>query len=275
MMLEFSCHAWALNDLTLTEALGTIARLGFRYVDLGTGAHLNPVKAIADPRRIAADIVGDLRVFNLKLADVYVVLPHISSSDESLRREDINQFKALLVVLKSLGTSGVTLAPGVAQPNDPEAYTRTIDALREMTQAAMQPASGGQPPIGELAVSIEPQINSMAQTPDDALAMLMDVPGLKLTVDWAQFVQQGITTNAIVKLLPQTRHVHLRQTIKGKPQTAASAGSIDLPEVLRVLSEADYKGAVCIEYTQMADTPGINPIREAVLLRDQLREARV
>ncbi|HEX2618495.1 MAG TPA: hypothetical protein VHL11_00075, partial [Phototrophicaceae bacterium] len=101
-MIEFSCHTWAFNDLTLTEALGTIARLGFRYADLGSGAHFNPVKAVADPRRVAADIIGDLRVYNLKFADVYLLLPRISLADEEARRYEIDQFKTLLPVIRAI-----------------------------------------------------------------------------------------------------------------------------------------------------------------------------
>ncbi len=37
-MIEFACHTWTFNDLTVPEALGTIARLGFRYADIGFAA---------------------------------------------------------------------------------------------------------------------------------------------------------------------------------------------------------------------------------------------
>ena len=52
MMTEFSCHTWAFNDLTLPEALGTIARLGFRYVDIGSGASLNAARAAERPQAV-------------------------------------------------------------------------------------------------------------------------------------------------------------------------------------------------------------------------------
>ncbi|MBC8098297.1 MAG: sugar phosphate isomerase/epimerase [Armatimonadetes bacterium] len=261
-MLEFSCHAWAFDDLTLTEALGTIARLGFRYVDIGSGAHLNLVKAIADVRRVATDIQSDLRVYNLKLADVALLLPGISADDETMRRDEIEQFKALILLLKALGTPGVTLSPGALHPTDADAgYVHVVDALREMVDAA---GDG-------LTVSIEPQPATMARNPNEALALLMDVPGLKLTVDWAQLTQQGSATEDIARLLPHTRHVHLRQTKRDHMQTVLEQGALKLPEVMAALTEARYTGILCVEYSR---APAFNHLRETVKLRDALRAAR-
>jgi sugar phosphate isomerase/epimerase len=262
-MIEFSAHSWAFNDLTLTEALGTIARLGFRYADIGSGAHFNPVKAIADGRRVAADIIADLRVYNLKLADVYLLLPRISLADESSRRYEIDQFKAMIPIIRAIGAAGVTLSAGVAVPDDEDAYKRSVEALMEMAEAAGD----------DLSIGIEPHVDSVVSTPDTALKLMEDVPGLSLTLDWAQFVQQGFAQDDITRLLPHTRHVHIRQAAQGKLQTAFDAGSIDFPAIMRALQSADYRGVVCIEYLRSTQTP-VNVIRETVKLRDTLRSAR-
>jgi sugar phosphate isomerase/epimerase len=275
-MIEFSCHTWAFNDLTLTEALGTIARLGFRYADLGSGAHFNPVKAVADSRRVIADIVADLRVYNLKLADVYLLLPRITLADEDARRYEIEQFKALVPVMKGIGTAGVTLSPGMAVPNpnpDPDsngdpAFERAVEALHEMIDSAGD----------DLSISIEPHLDSVAATPERALKLVEAVPGLSITLDWAQFVQQGYSDDDLAPLLPHTRHVQMRQAAKGKLQTAFAAGSIDLPAAMRTLQTADYRGVMCIEYLRSTqEVHGmipVNVVRETVRLRDTLRTAR-
>ena len=52
--MEFACHTWGFHDRTLGNALGTIARMGFRYVDLGTGPHLELNRIAQDPRGVAA-----------------------------------------------------------------------------------------------------------------------------------------------------------------------------------------------------------------------------
>ena len=109
--MDLSCHSWAFNDLTLPEALGTIARMGFRYVDLGSGSHFNIVRAASPTTRKAVyeELQADLQMFNLKLADVYLMLPRISISDETKRRTDIALFKAVLPMVKALGAPGVTV----------------------------------------------------------------------------------------------------------------------------------------------------------------------
>lgn len=268
-MLEFACHTWAFNDLPLPEALGTIARLGFRYVDIGSGPHLNAAKAAADPRRVAAEIKADLELFNLKLSDLYLMLPRISVPEEDKRRKDIDLFKALIPFAQALGAPGVTVSPGVIQPaEDEEAYDRTAVALREMLTITR--ATG-------LAMSIEPHMDSMAQAPDIALKLLKDVPGLKLTVDWAHLMCQNINHKEIVQLLPHARHIQIRQAARAQLQTPFERGRIDIPRVMTALHEAQYAGVVCVEYMKMPGWHGmleVNNIRESARMRDELRKAR-
>jgi sugar phosphate isomerase/epimerase len=296
-MIEFSCHTWAFNDLTLQEALGTIARLGFRYADIGSGPHLNAVKAAADPRRVATEIISDLRVYNLKLADLYLMLPHIAEADADRRQREIDLFRTMLPLARAIGTPGITLSPGLAQPEPetddptdaeadhgedeeaaeapdaapetppiPDPYTRTRDSLREMVRLA-----------GDLPVSIEPHIDSMAPTPEAALRLVNDVPGLMLTLDWAQMVYQDIRHDEIVALLPHARHIQMRQAARAQLQTPLARGRIKIDRVMQALEQAGYAGAICIEYMKTAGWHGIievNTIRETAALRDSLRNAR-
>ncbi len=268
-MLEFSCHTWAFNDLTLPEALGTIARLGFRCVDIGSGTQLNAPRAAENPTRVAGEIKRDLELFNLKLSDLYLMLPRISLADESKRQKELELYKALIPFAKELGTPGITISPGLAQPEeDSEARERTVAALREMVKLATDAA---------VQISIEPHMDSMAQTPEAALGFVKDVPGLKITLDWAHPVCQNIAHDDIVKLLPQTRHVQIRQAARAQLQTPFERGRIDIPRVVQALREGSYEGVICVEYM---NTPGwhgmipVNAIRESARMRDELRAAR-
>jgi sugar phosphate isomerase/epimerase len=288
-MIEFSCQSWAFNDLTLQEALGTIARLGFRYADIGSGPHLNAVKAAADPRRVAAEIVGDLRVYNLKLADVYLMLPRISAPEPEVRAREVEVFKAMVPFIVQIGAPGVTLSPGLAQPPKPipddlegdaraeaeaeaaaeveAVYVRAREALAEMVAAAE----------GEFAVSIEPHLDSLAADLGVALRLVEEVDGLKITLDWAHPVCQNVRHEDIVRLLPHARHVQMRQAARGQLQTPFRRGRIKVEEVMEALKAADYAGVVGVEYMK---TPGwhgmieVNTLVEAVAMRDALRDAR-
>ncbi len=267
--MEFSCHTWAFNDLTLPEALGTIARLGFRYADLGSGPHINNTRVASRPRPIAAEIRQDLDAFNLKLGDLCLMLPRISIADEAKRQADVDTFKALIPFAKSIRAPGITLSPGLLHPTeDVDAYDRTVVALREMVKAAKE---------ADLPVSIEPHMDSMAQSPGMALRMVKDVPGLKLTVDWAQMVCQNIRHDQIVELLPHARHVQIRQAARAQLQLPFDRGRIDAAQVVGALREANYDGLVGVEYMQTVGWHGsvaVNNILECARMRDELSAVR-
>lgn len=268
-MIQFACHTWAFTDLTLPEALGTIARLGFRYVDIGSGQNLNAARTAQNPRREAGQVRADLAMFNLQVSDVYLLLPRISLADDEQRQRDIDIFKALLPFVKVVGAPGITVSPGIQQPEDDETgLKRTSDALREMLTLARD---------HDLRLSIEPHLDSMAQTPDAALQLIGIVDGLEITLDWAQMVCQGIKTRDILALLPHTRHVQIRQAARNRLQTTAARGRIDVAEVMHALKEAEYDGVVSVEYMNIEGRHGmmtVDPVLESATLRDALRTAR-
>jgi sugar phosphate isomerase/epimerase len=268
-MLEFACHSWAFNDFTLPEALATIARLGFRYADIGSGANLNTQRAAENPRKAAEEIRTDLDLFNLKISDLYLMLPRISLPEEDKRQREIELFKSLVPFAAALGTPGITLSAGLAHPaEDEEAHDRAVAALREMVKAGK---------AARLRVSIEPHMDSMAQTPEQALKFINDVPGLTLTLDWAQMVCQDVFHDDILKLLPYTQHIQIRQAARAQLQTPFDRGRIDVKKVVKDILAAGYKGVLSVEYM---NTPGwhgmvaVNAIQESARMRDELRAAR-
>lgn len=268
-MYEISCHTWAFNDLTLPEALGTIARMGFRYVDIGSGTNLNAVRAAERPQAVAREIRDDLDMFNLRVADLYLMLPRISIDNEEKRQGELTLYRALLPFATALGTPGITLSPGLAHPaEDVEAQDRTVAALREIVRLGK--AAG-------LRVSIEPHLDSMAPTPEAALKILQQVSGLEITLDWAHMICQGIREKDILALLPHTRHVQLRQAARRKLQTPFDKGSLNAESVLAALSEAGYQGVIGVEYMKTVGWHGmadVDSITESARMRDALRDAR-
>jgi sugar phosphate isomerase/epimerase len=269
--MEFSCHIWAFDNLPLQEALGTIARLGFRYVDIGTGAHFNPTRALDNAERKAMfrEFRDALDLYNLQVADMYLFLPRISLNDDNKRSRDMLLFKALLPFAKAFGANGVTVTSGLLHPeNDDEAWQRTISALREMYSIAHEAG---------LPLSVEPHIESMVYTVKHIQRLLAAVDELQLTLDWAQLVSQGIKEQALVDLLPDTRHVQMRQAKKSKLQVPFADGTINAASVVSALQTANYTGFVSVEYMQGKAAQGImevNPIVESAKMRDALREAR-
>jgi sugar phosphate isomerase/epimerase len=268
-MLEFACHTWAFNDLTLPEALGNIARMGFRYVDIGSGPNLNTRRAVETPVKAAAELRNDLDLFNLKLSDLYLLMPRISLADEDKRQKELDLYKALIPFAVALNAPGITLSPGLAHPpEDTEAYERTAAALREMVKLGQE---------ARLPVSIEPHLDSMAQSPAQVLQFIQDVPGLKLTLDWAQMVCQDVFHDEIIGLLPYVRHIHIRQAAREQLQTPFERGRINIKQVVEDVLAAGYTGVICVEYMNNTGWHGmlaVNNIKESARMRDELRTAR-
>ncbi len=267
--MQLGCHTWGFNDKPLTEALATIARLGFRYVDIGSGPHLDVVKASAAPEKTAKAIRHDLDTYNLKLADLYLMLPRIAADDAERREHEIKSFEALVPFAVALGTPGITVSPGVALAGDKAAVReRAAEGLRRFTEVAVE---------HNLEVSIEPHMDSIAQTPADAIALLALVDGLKITLDWSHMTTQGIRPDDAVSLLPYLRHVQIRQAAPMRMQTPFDQGVLNLERVVTLLLSAGFDGVMTIEHMQTVGWHGaawVNPVLEAVRLRDEVRDLR-
>jgi len=264
-----ACHTWAFNDLPLEDALGTIARLGFRYVDLGSGPHLDAARAAAHPDAEARAIRALLDRFALTLTDFYLMLPLVNAPDPAQRAAQLALFERLVPFAAALGAPGITVSPGIVHADGPDhALARSVPALLRMAAAVEDT---------DLRLSFEPHLDSAAERPDQALLLLDAVPGLSLTLDPAHFVYQGLGRAAVAPLLEHVAHVHVRQARRGVLQTPHDTGTLKLPDLLEDLQRAGYHGALCVEYMTTFGWRGMQPIsiaRETVRTRDALRAAR-
>jgi sugar phosphate isomerase/epimerase len=128
-----------------------------------------------------------------------------------------------------------------------------------------------------LPLSIEPHMDSMVQTAEKATKLLDEVPDLQLTLDWAHLICNNVTQRDIVKLLPHTRHIQIRQAARSQLQVPFQRGRIKIDNVIEELFHADYAGIVCVEYMQTVGWHGmmeVDSIQECVTMRDELRDAR-
>lgn len=267
--MQFGCHTWGFNDKPLRETFGTIARMGFRYVDVGSGPHLDVVAASEKPQKTADAFRRDMDAFNLHLSDLYLMLPRIAAEDDERREHEITSFKALLPFAVAMRTPGITVSPGVSLSDEPDALIeRAAGALRRLVDMAGE---------HDLPVSIEPHVDSIAATPERARTLLDRVDGLKLTLDWSHFVTQGIKPDAAAPLLRDVRHVQIRQAAPMRLQTPFDQGVLDIERVMTLLLSAGYGGVMTIEHMQTVGwhgTTAVNVVPEAMRLRDTLRDLR-
>jgi sugar phosphate isomerase/epimerase len=267
--MQIACHAWAFNNLPLEQAAGTIARLGFRYIDLGSGPHLDVEHAAAQPDAEAGKIRQLLDRFNLTLTDLYLLLPHINAPNPAQRRVQLALFARLVPFAVELGTPGITISPGIIQRDGAEhSLARAVPALLQMLQAAEDT---------DLRISFEPHMDSVAQSPEQALLLLEAVPGLSVTLDYAHFVCQGIVRREVEPLLEHVAHVHVRQAQRGALQSAYEDGTINLTQLVEDLHTRGYRDTLTVEYMTMFGWHNMRQVnigQETVRTRDALRAIR-
>ncbi|NJL93288.1 MAG: sugar phosphate isomerase/epimerase [Anaerolineae bacterium] len=267
--MQIACHLWAYNDQPLEDALGTIARLGFRYVDLGSGPHLDLETAALYPGREARRLRALLDYYELGLTDLYLMLPYINDPDPAQRVAQLALFERLIPFALALGAPGLTVSPGVENADAPdEALARSVPALMEMVRIAEDT---------DLRISFEPHMDSAVTSPDSALLLLRAVPGLSLTLDYAHFIVQGYRLEDLQAVLPHVGHVHVRQAVKGRLQTPFRQGRLDLEKMMDALVAAGYFSTFTVEYMTTIGWHGmmaVNITQESMLMRDALRKLR-
>ncbi len=268
-MLKIACHAWGFNNLPLRDAIATVARLGFRYIDLGTGPHLDLTLAAQSPAEAAERVNILLSDFDLALTDLYLMMPFINAPDAERRERQLKLFENLIPFAEALNTPGITVSPGILHADGADhSLARAIPALQRMIDLTED---------RDLRVSFELHMDSAVTKPNQAKLLLSAVPGLSLTLDVAHLFVQGLHWGAVSDLLEYAAHIHVRQAAKGSLQTPFETGTVNLAQIVEDLTAADYHGAISVEYmttigwhgTQEVDIP-----REIVQTRDIVKAAR-
>jgi hypothetical protein len=239
-VIRFACHTWAFADLTLTEALGTIARMGFAQVDLGSGTHLNLVKAAADGARISAEIIGDLRVYHLQVSDVALLMPGLSDPSEQSRELDL--FRAVIPTLQQLQAAGVTIITEMTG-------LTSVGPLIEALQTIVKLAEG-------LPVSLETPLEALVN--GQIAAILAEVPDLQLTLPATAW---GSSQGDLTAWQDRVRHVIV----------PPAADGTTLQTMMNGLQAQNYQGVITIHPNKSQRT---TPIQEAIRVRDLLKSYR-
>jgi sugar phosphate isomerase/epimerase len=269
-MLEIAFHCGGLSSVSLEQALGTAARLGFRYVALDS-AHIDLKRAVDQPASEAAAIRELLREFHLELVEIQLDSANINAPEPIERDHALTMLEKLLPFVALLQPRCVTISAGREHSDGHDhSLARAVPGLLGLRRAMEVSAPG-------IALAVEPQPDSADRMPQDALKLLECVPGLRLTLDTGYLVYLGLNRSEMVALLPQTSGIHLRQAAKGRLQTAFALGNLKMPEWVADLKDANYQGTVAIQYLDNVWEHGALPLsvlEETVKTRDAFREAR-
>jgi sugar phosphate isomerase/epimerase len=273
--MRLSCGDHSFPLLPLGKAMDLISALEFDAFDLSVMGNRSQVRPedIRDDIAGAAEQIGSLMSErNLDLLDVFVIpwtdVSVLSPNDPTARgREDARAiFTDMLELAVRLRSPGMTMLPGVEWDGIPHEVSLER-AAEELEWRAQRARNEG------LRFSVEAHIGSVCPTPEDALALLGMAPTLRLTLDYTHFVAKGIPSSRVEPLLPYAGHVHARGGCVGRGQIGMRDNTIDYERIIDGLSEANYAGAIEIEYvwTEWERMNECDNVSETILMRDRLR----
>ena len=248
--MRFTCTSWSWPLLSFEDVIRVMRVLGFSAIDVGAFAgfvHFEPAELAGDPRGAAARMADIARRHDVVFPDLFVAFgPTLSvnalnAPELDIRDDNAATFRRIVEFCAEAGIPGITLCPGVQHAGVSRAAaldlaTQELGRLFELGRAA------------GLRVSFEPHLESITESPEEALSVVKNVPGLTLTLDYSHFIAQGYAAEAVEPLLPYAGHVHLRQAKPGTLQARDDDGAIDFDAVLGRLAAHGYTRWIAFEY---------------------------
>ena len=274
--MDITLSAFSFPLLSFEKALKLIALLDVPKFDVGlhgADAQITPDEAESDPAALADRIRRAGDAAGLQASDFFPTFGTgfrdrpVNTPDMNTRKSNVARFRAYVHCAKSIGAGGITLLPGVVWSDlGPErSFDHSVSGLTELVPIARDAG---------LRLSVEAHVESVAESPFLARALVEAVPGLQLTLDYSHFVAGGYSPHDVHALVPFAGHFHARQAGPGALQASADDGLLDFRSLLSRLRDSGYSGDVCIEYTWQA-WRGCNrqdTVAESVIMRDILRE---
>lgn len=281
--MRLSCADYSFPLLPYQVNLDLIKGLEFDAVDVAvfSGNPNNSAEdVIADPNGVGRQIKAMTDGAGLLVADVFPIVitdfrpvfdvqsaaPNNPSAEvRSKARDDFRRFIEFTLVLES---PGLTILPGCPfEDSDPDRDWGL--ATEELAWRVGVAEEAG------LELGFEPHIGSITETPETTAQFVAEVPGLKVCLDFAHFVYQGISQERIETLLPISRHHQVRQAAEGVMQAISYEGTIDIKRLVRQLVAQGYEGFIAAEYVWMQKwaCDRVDNLCETIYVRNEIREA--
>ncbi len=275
--MEFTCTSFSFPLLSFADAAKVIALIGIPNLDVGAhegGAHIQPSQVEADPNAAVESIrkaVGDA---GLGVSDFFPTFGEgfrdrpVNTLHASEREANRHRFRAIVDVSRRIGAKGITLLPGVVwnEVGPERSFELSVAELRELVPIAHDAG---------LRLGVECHIESIAEQPAEALALVQAVPGLSLTLDYSHFVANGVSAEEVHPLVSFAGHFHARQARNGYLQAGQRDGTLNFFDIVQRLKAANYQGDFCVEYTwqEWRGANNVDVLSESILLRDRLLRA--
>jgi sugar phosphate isomerase/epimerase len=275
MRLAFSSNAYL--RYSFPEAARRIAAIGYEGIEVMADVpHAWPAFLLDEQKETIRRAVKDngLQIANVNAFMMNAVNDHRQrywhpswiEPDPNYRRVRIDHTRRALDLAKEIGASCITTEPGgpLAEGQPWEVGLRIfLDSLLPVARHAQE--------IGiDLLVEPEPELLIENSAQFETFMEFVDIAAVGLNFDVGHFYcVRDDPVAALKRLATHIRHVHLEDIAATRKHhhLIPGDGAIDIPAVLRTLSEIGYNGWVTIELYPYVDDPDLaaRTARERVL----------
>lgn len=246
--MRTSFHTATLHELPIVEAVQQLLDAGYDAVELNAealpwaGPHVGP--------ETPSEIREQLKATGA-ISSIAAHRSGLASPKDDERREAIDWTLGCVQLAADVGADVVHVIPGdqpdvgnglgvVSEPGDLPSF---ISALNEVVKGAE--GSG-------VKVALEPIVNQLISTTDEALEVLERVPGLKISFDPSHLHVTTHDVDDAARRLGQHVVIAAIKDAKGNPDDfaflAQGDGEIDFASMVRVLREQGFDGALVVEH---------------------------
>lgn len=281
--MRLSCADYSFPLLPYQVNLDLIKGLEFDAVDVAvfSGSPNNSAEeVIADPTGVGRRVKGMISDAGMVVADVFPIVitdfrpvfdvqsaaPNNPSAE--VRRQARDDFRRFIEFTLVCESPGLTILPGCPFEDSEPSRDWGLAAEELAWRVEVAEEAG-------LELGFEPHIGSITETPETTARFVSEVPGLKVCLDFAHFVYQGISQDRIETLLPISRHHQVRQAAPDVMQAISYEGTIDIQRLVRNLVDQGYDGFIATEYVWMQKwaCDRVDNLCETIYVRDQIRQA--
>ncbi|MBV1901925.1 MAG: TIM barrel protein, partial [Kordiimonadaceae bacterium] len=209
--MKLALATWSFPYCSLPEVVGISKVLGIPAVDMGIDykASVGREALLSDPISTGTMV----RALTVNVPCFYYRfgndIDERNNANSLCLEANIADFKKIVSFCQAADIKTIFLLPGIVNPGQ---------SLAEATLASAKAFNAFMPVALDAGITLtfEPHVGSITESPQATLALLEDVPELKLTLDYSHFVCLGYRQEDIDPLVPHAAHVHLRQAKPGE-----------------------------------------------------------
>lgn len=239
-MLTLACSTLCFTQQTLVDALGRIAELGFRHVDLGVQgwAHVSAPELVNSGEQFGHLLQSGLKQAGLSLSAMNVGL----GQNANVAPEE--QIAAVSALAADHNLPAICIN---APANGTPLGTAVIE-LRQLAAVASR---------YDVTLCPETHVRCLTEIPTVAVRLAESVPNLGIALDPSHFYAGPWQGRDFSTTFPHTRIVHLRDAGNSPDKILVPPGEgiVYFAGLLRGLVHAGYTGPLSVEYIDTRVSP--------------------